>query len=596
MAAILLLSSDQFSDGNGVPLASGTITFYDTNTTTLKAIYSDVALSVAIANPATLDASGHMASNVYVADGERFTLLFKDSAGTTISTPNDIWGSIEETDLNVLYTPTDSGAVARTAKARLNDRLSVYDFGAVGDGVYATNIGTDDAVALQAALDSQQPVDLPNGIYLTSVELVFGDNSQLIGSGLYTGVRSSGGEEYDPTRHTIIKYIGAGGSNSTVLRLSETAVGTAVGDLAPPDTDDLSGVRLENLTVDANGLAEFGVYCYRLIDNNIGPVGAMRSTQAGIFIQGSFTNTFNNLIAFSNERNGIEAGRDRYTSWSANERTIHNNTFYRPVARYNGTAKTYDGVSGSFLNEGHGLYFRLGRGNTVIQATPEQNDGAGIFLASDDNALGGPNKFMGGYTEGNMPLVISEGRDTVAYNMIVAYRDDMRHWEFDSYYFSNSNSQDIRIVSSGSPAVPVDSEAFFTLRNCFFKSTGQIVINSNTNAFRVIGCSPVPSYSNSRPGVEEITADGALDIVSPITEITTSSEQVDLTLATAGVPEGFEKTITLIVDGGFDAVITPTALEPSIATITLNSAGDICRLVFLNSKWHVIGSEGGVLA
>jgi len=228
--------------------------------------------------------------------------------------------------------------------------------------------------------------------------------------------------------------------------------------------------------------------------------------------------------------------------------------------------------------------------------TPEGNDGAGIFLISDTDDDGGPNKFMGGYTEGNMALVVSEARDTNAYNMIIAYRDEMRHWEFDGYYFSNSNSQDIRIVASGTPAVPTDYDAFLTFRNCFFKGTGQIEIDSNTQHYRVIGCSPVPSYTNRRPGVESISADGALDVISPYTEITTSGVQLTLTLPVTGVSDRFEKTIHFLSDGGFDAVLTPTSLEPSSTTITFNSAGDLCRLIFLNSKWHLLSTQGVVVA
>lgn len=580
----------QYFDSNGDPLVNGTIEFYLSGTTTPTSIYSDSA-GTAIGTSVTLNSSGAPANSgtavaLFFDTDITYKIVRKDSAGNEISPTIDPYiVAVAPT-----FTATPTGAVNRTLSSKLNDRLNGKDFGATGDGV------TDDTVALQAALDAQIPVSLDPGIYRVTGELVFSDNSQLHGSGMFAGVRSNVGNTYDATIHTVILYAGSGGANSTVLRLSETAVGTAAGDLTPPDTDDLLGVQLTNLTVDAAGLAEYGIYCYRLIDNNIGPVAATRATEAGIWIQGSFTNTWDNLVAYSNEKNGIEVGTDRFTAWSSNESNVHNNTFIRPVARYNGTGKTYDGLTGTDVLEGHGLVWQLGRGNTVIQQTAEVNDGAGFVCYAASPTIGGPNKFVGGYTEGNMALVVSEARDTAAYNVVILYRENMRHWEFDSVYLSDSNSQDVVIVLSGDP--PSDPEAYLTFRNCQLtnSSGGTLNIDSNTEKFRVVNCSPVPNYLERRPGVEEVSADGALDITSPITEITTTSAQVDLTLTTTGVRDNFIKTIVMVADGGFDAVVTPTTVEPSITTITFNSRGDSCQLMFLNSRWHVLTSSGAVLA
>ena len=59
----------------------------------------------------------------------------------------------------VEYTPSGTGAVAATAENKLRERVSVKDFGAVGDGV------VDDSAAVQAALNASSMIYFPAGTY-----------------------------------------------------------------------------------------------------------------------------------------------------------------------------------------------------------------------------------------------------------------------------------------------------------------------------------------------------------------------------------------------------------------------------------------------
>jgi parallel beta-helix repeat protein len=70
---------------------------------------------------------------------------------------------------NVAYNLNETGSVNRTVESRLQERASVLDFGAIGDGV------ADDTDAIQAALDSGRSIYFPNGTYLTNYISVSSD-------------------------------------------------------------------------------------------------------------------------------------------------------------------------------------------------------------------------------------------------------------------------------------------------------------------------------------------------------------------------------------------------------------------------------------
>lgn len=84
---------------------------------------------------------------------------------------------------NIAYTPNGTGAETRTIAEKLNDVVSVKDFGAVGDGV------TDDTAAIQAAINACYSagggyVTFPSGTFLTS-NTTLKAGVQLEGKGAY---------------------------------------------------------------------------------------------------------------------------------------------------------------------------------------------------------------------------------------------------------------------------------------------------------------------------------------------------------------------------------------------------------------------------
>jgi len=94
------------------------------------------------------------------------------------------------------YTQGSTGSVARTVTNKLQESVSVKDFGAVGDG------STNDAAAIQNAINYVSSVGgtltFPTGVFLCSSTLIFKNNVNYIGSGIdLAGVKG-----------TVIKYTG----------------------------------------------------------------------------------------------------------------------------------------------------------------------------------------------------------------------------------------------------------------------------------------------------------------------------------------------------------------------------------------------------
>jgi hypothetical protein len=73
----------------------------------------------------------------------------------------------------VTYTQGASGSVQTTVQAKLQESVSVKDFGATGDGV------TDDTAAIQAAIDAASTIFVPSGTYKISSAIEVNDKTIL---------------------------------------------------------------------------------------------------------------------------------------------------------------------------------------------------------------------------------------------------------------------------------------------------------------------------------------------------------------------------------------------------------------------------------
>ena len=229
----------QFFDNNGVPLAGGLIYTYVAGTTTPATTYTSSTGVTAHANPIVLDAAGRIATGeVWLTSGVDYKFLVKTSANVQLGSYDNIPSINDFTTvatLAALANTTDpalgdalvgfrqssaagnaSGAVGRTVHQKLQETVSVQDFGAVGDGV------ADDTAAIQAAIDwigGQSPaggiVFMPKGLYLTSATLDLDyDNVRLVGEATGVNHNTGGTVEQDGATQIIGGHV-----NGAVIRI-----------------------------------------------------------------------------------------------------------------------------------------------------------------------------------------------------------------------------------------------------------------------------------------------------------------------------------------------------------------------------------------
>ncbi len=97
----------QFLDANGAPLAGGSVTFYEPNTTTLATVWGDPNKSVALQNPVPLNAGGWPSTGGAICEiygDAQYSMLVLDSYGNTV------WGPVLTQDCVSLINEITGGA------------------------------------------------------------------------------------------------------------------------------------------------------------------------------------------------------------------------------------------------------------------------------------------------------------------------------------------------------------------------------------------------------------------------------------------------------------------------------------------------------
>jgi len=198
----------QFFDNNGAPLAGGLIYTYAAGTTTPETTYTSNTGATPNSNPIVLNSAGRLANEMWLTTATAYKFQLYTSASVLIATYDNISGAADSTQLANTSDVTLgdaligfkqsnasgalTGAVGRTVHQKLQEVISVTDFGATGDGV------TDDYAAIAAAIAAVPATGgtvffpTPSSSYLCSATLTVSaskDGLKLVGAHKYVQIR-----------------------------------------------------------------------------------------------------------------------------------------------------------------------------------------------------------------------------------------------------------------------------------------------------------------------------------------------------------------------------------------------------------------------
>lgn len=162
----------QFFDDNGDPLAAGKLTFYATNTLTLKNTYSDDALTVANTNPVVADAAGRF-GNIFLEAGT-YRVVLKNSADVQIwdrdpvEGPIGSSGAIDEKTGNYTLTIADATKVIAANATSAAVTITLLPAATATDGYEVTIKKTDSSTnTVTIDGDGSETIDGANTLVLT---------------------------------------------------------------------------------------------------------------------------------------------------------------------------------------------------------------------------------------------------------------------------------------------------------------------------------------------------------------------------------------------------------------------------------------------
>jgi hypothetical protein len=236
----------QFLSSAGAPLANGSVTVYLAGSTTLTDTWQDKDLTTLNTNPITLDARGEAV--VWLDSTLTYKFLLKNAGGSTQWTVDNVTSatSLSGSGGSALigFIQAGTGAVERTAQAKLRDKVDIADYdtlrNALATGKRVTVPATTTSIAVAAAdspyilpylhlIDAEGPLalSLASGVHTTAT----GDVGTV---GANENVTLEGAAVVSTTVSSIASVTGALGNWAVTYNLAD-ATGIAAGNVLKVD-------------------------------------------------------------------------------------------------------------------------------------------------------------------------------------------------------------------------------------------------------------------------------------------------------------------------------------------------------------------------
>jgi hypothetical protein len=173
------------------------------------------------ASPSTILATNIFINGVYqekdsyTLSGNTITFTVAPPLSSSIEILTNETGVINGGNANdISYTLTAAGATLQSVQTKLEQYVSVKDFGAVGDGV------TNDTAAVQAAIDSGEPIVFPAGSYACGPLTQSTNSQRFYADGFVNIQKNANGVLFTSTGNYVqfegIQFIGTGFTGDNV--------------------------------------------------------------------------------------------------------------------------------------------------------------------------------------------------------------------------------------------------------------------------------------------------------------------------------------------------------------------------------------------
>jgi hypothetical protein len=206
-----------FTDKNGSPLDNGYLYFGTVNLnpeTNPITVYYDTAFTQPAAQPLRTS-NGYVMRNgspAIIYANSQFSVTVRDKKKALVIYSPVGYGVLPGTTASntdqLTYNQGSTGAVNRVLTTRLQDFVSVKDFGAVGNGV------ANDTAAIQAAINSGKPIVFPQGTYLSGPLTQATTGQRFYADGQVTIAKNANGTLFTATGAYVelngLQFVGSG--------------------------------------------------------------------------------------------------------------------------------------------------------------------------------------------------------------------------------------------------------------------------------------------------------------------------------------------------------------------------------------------------